>query len=38
MLKKQNEEESVKISLRKEDALCQSKRSVGINQIAAGFR
>ena len=31
------EDESVKIGLRWEDAFCQSKLSVGINEIAAGF-
>ena len=36
--KKQIEEESVKIGLRMEDALCRSKWSVGVNQIAAGLR
>ena len=36
--KEQIEEESVKIGLRKEDALCPSKWCVGINQIAAGLR
>ena len=36
--KKQFEEESVKIDLRRVDALCQSKGSVGVNQIAAGLR
>ena len=36
--KKQVEEESVKIGLRREDALCRSKWSVGVNQIAAGLR
>ena len=36
--KKQVEEESVKIGLRREDALCQSNWSVGINEIAAGLR
>ena len=36
--KKQVEEESVKVGLRKEDALCRSKWSVGVNQIAAGLR
>ena len=36
--KKQVEEESVKIGLRKEDALCRSKWSVDVNQIAAGLR
>ena len=35
---KQVEEESVKIGLRMEDALCRLKWSVGINQIAAGMR
>ena len=32
------EEESAKISLRRADALCRSKWSVGVNQIAAGLR
>ena len=36
--KKQVEDESVEIGLRREDALCQSKWSVGVNQIAAGLR
>ena len=36
--KKQFVEESVKVDLRMEDALCRSKWSVGINQIAAGSR
>ena len=36
--KKQVEEESVKIGLRREDAICRSKWSVGINQIAARLR
>ena len=36
--KKQIEEESVKIGLRVEDALCRSRWSVGISQIAAGLR
>ena len=36
--KKQVEEESVKVDLRREDALCRSKWSVGINQIAVGLR
>ena len=35
---KQLEEESVKVGLRREDALCWSKWSVGVNQIAAGLR
>ena len=36
--KKQVYEEGVKVGLRREDALCQSKWSVGVNQIAAGLR
>ena len=36
--KKQIEEESMKVNLRREDALCRSNLSVGINQIAAGLR
>ena len=36
--KKQVEGESVKIGLRREDALCRSKWSVGIDLIAAGLR
>ena len=36
--KKQVEEESVKVGLRREDALCRSKWSIGINHIAAGLR
>ena len=36
--KKQVEEESVKIGLRREDALCRSKWSVGVNKIAAHLR
>ena len=36
--KKQVEEESVKVSLRIEDALCRSKWSVGVDQIAAVLR
>ena len=35
--KKQVEEESAMIGLRREDALCRSKWSVGINQIVAGL-
>ena len=35
---RQVEEESVKVGLRREDALCRSKWSVGVNQIAAGLR
>ena len=30
-------EEGVKIGLRRKDALCLSKWSVGVNQIAAGL-
>ena len=37
-MKKQVEEENVKIGLRRKDALCRSIWSVGINQIAAGLR
>ena len=36
--KKQFEEESGKVGLKREDELCLSKRSVGVNQIAAGLR
>ena len=36
--KKQVEEESVKIGLRREDGLCRSKWSVGVSHIAAGLR
>ena len=32
--RKQVEEESVKVGLRREDTLCRSRWSVGINQIA----
>ena len=35
--KKQVEEESVKVGLRREDVLCSSKWSVGVNHIAAGL-
>ena len=31
-------EESVKVGLRREDALCRSKWSVGVNRNAAGLR
>ena len=34
--KTQVEEESVKVVLRREDTLCRSKWSVGVNHIAAG--
>ena len=36
--KNQVKEESVKVGFRREDALCLSKWSVGVNQIAAGLR
>ena len=36
--KKQVEEEGVKVGLRRKSALCRSKWSVGVNQIAAGLR
>ena len=36
--KKQVEEESAMLGLRKEDALCRSKCSVRVNKIAAGLR
>ena len=36
--KKQVVEEDVKVGLRRKDALCRSKWSAGINQIAAGLR
>ena len=36
--KKQVREESVKVGLRREDALCRSKWSVGVSRIAAGLR
>ena len=35
--KKQVEEESVKVGLRREDALCRSKWSAGMIQIAVGL-
>ena len=35
---RQVEEESVKVGLRREDALCRLKWSVGVNLIAAGLR
>ena len=35
---KQAEEENVNVDLRREDALCRSKWSVGIKQIAAGMK
>ena len=36
--KMQVEEESVKVGLRRKDALCRSKWSVGVNKIASGLR
>ena len=36
--RKQVGEESMKVGLRRKDALCRSKWSVGVNQIAAGLR
>ena len=36
--KKQVEEESIKVGLRRKDALCHSKWSVSVNKIAAGLR
>ena len=36
--KRQVEEDGVKVGLRRKDALCRSKRSVGMNNIAAGLR
>ena len=37
-LLRQTGEESVKVSLRREDALCRSKWSVGVDPIAAWLR
>ena len=36
--KKQVEKESIKVGLRREDVLCQSMWSVGVNKIVAGLR
>ena len=36
--KKQVEEESMKVVLRREDAICHSKWSFGVNKITAGLR
>ena len=36
--RKQLVEESVKVAMRREDAFCQSKWSVGVDQLAAGLR
>ena len=38
MWKKQVEEESMKVGLRREDAPCHSKWSVGVNNIDAELR
>ena len=35
--KKQVDEESIKVGLRREDAICRSKWSVGVNKITAGL-
>ena len=35
--KKQAEEESMKVGLRRKNGLCRSMWSVGVNNIAAGF-
>ena len=37
-MKEAVEEESVKVDLRREVALCRSKSIVGVKQIAAGMR
>ena len=36
--KRQVEEESMKVGLRRKDALCRSKLIVGVNKIASGLR
>ena len=38
MCKKQVEEESMKVGLRRKGALCRSKLSFGVNKIVAGLR
>ena len=38
MWKRQVEEESMKVGLRRKDALCRSKWIVGVNKIDAGLR
>ena len=38
MWKKQVEEESMNVGLKKADELCRSNWSVGVNEIAAGLR
>ena len=38
MWNKQFEEERMKVGLRRKDALCCSKWSVGINKVTAGLR
>ena len=35
---RQVEEDSVKVGLRREDALCRSKWSVGVNKMSSGLR
>ena len=37
-MEKEVEEESVKVGLGREDALCRSNWNVGVNQIAVGLR
>ena len=37
-MKKQVEEESMKVGLRRKDALYRLERSVGVNRIAVGLR
>ena len=38
MWKKQVEDESMKVGLRRKDAVCRSMWNVGVNKIAAGLR
>ena len=38
MVVERDEEESVKVGLRMENAFCRSKLSLGIKQIAVGLR
>ena len=37
-MKKQIDEESMKVGLRRKDAICRSKWCVGVNKIAAGLK
>ena len=37
-MKRQVEEESIKVGMRREDALCRSKSIVGVNQITTRLR